>query len=321
MGLGLSGIASADVISANRDYWVTPAGEAQMSFADDPIPDDFFFLGSDAFGGTVVFRGEPIPTVPSNAIGKADTIVERLASTSDLGIGASEMIPIQLVALSLVSIQPISVGDGGGGFVDYDVRVCLPSGAQQQGTMEITRTQQNGGTFLASVPVEPIFEFTEVGNPSNSVTLDCGSVANLCEGMVLTNAGTNHFVLVGPGRVDPGKIPVALPTGAFQFEADCGGTLVAGGAGGAFVPGAAPAGQDSAVCQENTEAEDALTNNKGRHDSYLNDPNDKNQNGIPDFCEEEPIPTLSQWGLVIFAVVLVGIGMKVFARRQRPLAA
>ncbi|UCC31845.1 MAG: hypothetical protein JSU86_06120, partial [Phycisphaerales bacterium] len=43
---------------------------------------------------------------------------------------------------------------------------------------------------------------------------------------------------------------------------------------------------------------------------------DENRNGIPDCREPEPIPALSQWGLVILGLMLLMYGKRHFGRRR-----
>ena len=144
------------VIQAGPDYWATPA--AEMDFAGDPLPSDFFGPGSDPFDGAVYMTGQPID--PSSAL--ADTIIERLHDVAFTAPAGSEVVDIEMVELNLVSTQPILVTSNGG--VDselYDVTLTLDSNASSTGQMTITKTHENGGTFDAYLNVPVVFTFED----------------------------------------------------------------------------------------------------------------------------------------------------------------
>jgi len=66
-------------IPAGLDTWQTIGGGAtQMTFADEPIPTDFFCDGSAAFSGRINFEGVPLATDPPGLFGRTDTIVQRI---------------------------------------------------------------------------------------------------------------------------------------------------------------------------------------------------------------------------------------------------
>src|SRR5882757_11215040 len=60
------------------DLWMTVAGFAQTSFADQPIPAGFFCETSQAFTGMVKFKGAPLTVEPAGSLGSIDTVVRRL---------------------------------------------------------------------------------------------------------------------------------------------------------------------------------------------------------------------------------------------------
>ena len=72
----------ADVIHKGVDLWMTVAGFAQTSFADQPIPAGFFCEGSQPFTGKVVFKGAPLAIAPAKSLGPIDTAVRRLDDAS-----------------------------------------------------------------------------------------------------------------------------------------------------------------------------------------------------------------------------------------------
>jgi len=142
----------------------------------------FFGPGSDPFQGTVRFSGDPLgDTQPYGFFDTADTIIDRFNVDPDrCAIPGYEIdIPIEIVALNLVSIDPITVTyNGGQNPQTWNVRVNLtdfPPGSPM-GTMTVTKTHCNGGTFTATFGVQAKFTFTEVGNPGNVKVLDTGEV-------------------------------------------------------------------------------------------------------------------------------------------------
>ncbi|MFQ6093291.1 MAG: dockerin type I domain-containing protein, partial [bacterium] len=145
------------------DLFTTPPGGATFQdFSGFPIPADFFGPGSDPFDGTIVLGGVPLNTNPPGVLGPTDVIVERKekAHLPD-PCASSDVVPIEIVALSLVSSQPITVTYGGGSPELWDVQVCLSNQVPQpQGTMTINHEHPDGGTFTADLPVIPRFVFT-----------------------------------------------------------------------------------------------------------------------------------------------------------------
>jgi hypothetical protein len=119
----------------------------------------------------VTLGGDPLD--PLNT-GTADTVVRRPTAAVLPGVSSTDTIPIELVGLSLVSVEPITVTYGGGSPQQWDVAAGLSSVIPPQGQMMISKTHNNGGTFTAEFNVQPKFVFTEVGNPANQRVLDTG---------------------------------------------------------------------------------------------------------------------------------------------------
>ena len=147
--------AGSNVIHKGVDVWMTVAGFAKTSFDKEPIPAGFFCADSAAFTGTVVFKGAPLAMAPANPLGPVDTVVRRLddAVFDAKGEAATR---IQLMALSLVSTQPIQTSCGA-----YDVAVSL-AGEQPTTTMRIVRTEALGGTYTAPLALNVKAVFTPV---------------------------------------------------------------------------------------------------------------------------------------------------------------
>jgi len=162
-------------VHAGIDLFTTPpCGTSWQDFATMPIPPDFFDPGSDPFHGTVVFAGQPLSTTPPGILGPTDTVVRRLSDASLPSIGTQDTVPIEIVALNLVSVNPITVTYGGGHSPEpWNVYVCLSDVPQQTGSMTMTKTHANGGTFASTLPVSPQFIFIRQSDAAIRV-LDVG---------------------------------------------------------------------------------------------------------------------------------------------------
>jgi hypothetical protein len=146
----------AEVIHNGVDLWMTVAGYAQTSFANEPIPAGFFCEGSQPYTGKIAFKGAPLAAYPANSLGGIDTAVRRLddAVVNEKGEATTR---IQLLALSLVSVKPVETSCG-----SYDVAVSL-TGEQPITTMRILRTEALGGTYSAPLALNVKATFTPVG--------------------------------------------------------------------------------------------------------------------------------------------------------------
>lgn len=156
--------ADANSVAAGLDLFRTDPTTTSQDFSGAPIPADFFDPGSDPFIGIVRFGGQPLGAhslCPADDLSTVDTIVRRLAPANLPIIPSSDTIPIEIVELSLVSVNPITVTYNGGQNPElWDVRVTLsPSQAQPPGSMTIHHTNPSGGTFDSTLPVIPLFTF------------------------------------------------------------------------------------------------------------------------------------------------------------------
>ncbi len=152
-------------------------GVAQIGYASAILPgfDLFSTPAEGAYhiqGATLVYlEGDPID--PPN-LGNTDTIVERLDGIDPFEHPDGEAtIDIELVALSLKSIQPVTLdlGDGFGPSL-YDLHVDLDPNATPPivGSMTVSHEDPNGGTFYTtSLPVNVIITFTDVANSAQYV--------------------------------------------------------------------------------------------------------------------------------------------------------
>jgi|GEM_PF-573266 len=146
---------AGEVVHKGVDLWMTVAGFAQTSFADEPIPAGFFCENSRPFTGKVTFKGAPLGVEPAGSLGSIDTVVRRLDDAKFDAKGEATT-RIQLMALSLVSSKPIETSCG-----KYDVAVQL-EGKQPTTTMRIFQSDAFGGTYTAPLALNVKAVFTPV---------------------------------------------------------------------------------------------------------------------------------------------------------------
>ncbi len=144
--------AADDVIYGGVDAWKTVA-ITHSTFADDPIPADFFCPGSAPFTGRVALRGVPIATEPEGALDGRDTLVGRLDDARFDAEGVART-RVALIALNLVSVEPVDTGCG-----RYEMRVVLDK-EQPTTEMTIVRTNDLGGTFESPLAINTRVIFT-----------------------------------------------------------------------------------------------------------------------------------------------------------------
>jgi hypothetical protein len=201
------------------DLFTTPAGgSTYQDFSGLPVPADFFDPGSDLFTGTVILGGDPLS--PSSPLGPTDTIVRRPGVAMLPNPGDQTTIPIEIIALSLVSVQPITVTYNGGFSPEqWDVRVCLSGVApQQQGQMTIRAHNcgcPDGGTFTSNLFVLPKLVFTRTLPTPAIRVLDFGAEAV----PPIQFAASGHWLASDPGGV---MNLVTVPAG-LSVDHDCDG--------------------------------------------------------------------------------------------------
>ena len=158
-------------------------------------------LGSDylhTLPGTV-FGGVPFTGVPVGP-GNTDTIVERQSDANLPSVGNSDTIPIELVALQLVSTSPVDFGLG----VDF-YYVTLQSargGPASTGRMTITSTSADD--HLPNTPEGDFSSFFDVFFDIRKGALN-GPIA-LSDSLTLSNEGAlwdadpplGHVIVMGP---------------------------------------------------------------------------------------------------------------------------
>ncbi|HEX73193.1 MAG TPA: hypothetical protein ENN65_07755, partial [Candidatus Hydrogenedentes bacterium] len=148
-----------------------PLSEVRFGTHIPPIPADFFDPGSEPF-----FPPWPLLLTGAGPVaieecttetGDAAAVVLRRDPAAVANEGDTATIPIELVELSLVSVEPIHVVDS-----FFDVYVELSLEAPSTGTMTITRTHPNGGVFDAILVVQPVYTFVNIVNTSDVRVLD-----------------------------------------------------------------------------------------------------------------------------------------------------
>lgn len=129
--LAMPGISQADyVVAPGFDLFKTDT--AYLNLGSGPIPFEGVPLGTHDFGGLVGSAGT----------GDTDTIIQRIGEASVAGSGLSDEISIEIVALQLVSVVPIDVGEGS----DYHY-ATLQTATASTGTVDITFDSEAGGFF------------------------------------------------------------------------------------------------------------------------------------------------------------------------------
>ena len=297
--LPLGATATAQlVILPGDDGWQTPPpGPTTETFIDfgnqvvnPPILGDFFGPGSDPFTGRVQLRGEPLLTIPPGALGPTDTIVTRLGPANILDpFGGQDTVPIQLVALNLVSTEPFQVTFSGGQSSElWELRATRSQfPPSNPSTMTIQSQCPDGGTFDSILFVRPRLTFTRVSDGQVQV-MDGPGVPE-----VQFDSQNSPWVLPfqGPGQFDPQQHGVAPLFPGVQVDGDGDGIpdYVTVGQSN-FLAGFAGCPPDPFFCKFNREVAMAAANG---HD--VAPPGDMDGDGWPDECDNCPgIPNPAQ---------------------------
>jgi hypothetical protein len=285
------------------DLFVTPADiGTHVDFSEpdgcQPLSADFFGPGSDPFDGVVAMQGNPLETVPPDVLGNTDTIIKRTQPGFLGACPSSAMVEIAIVALSLVSTEPITVTYNGGQDPElWDVQMCLSSSHEQPpGWMNIFYECLNsGGYFEAFLPVIPRLVFTKIDEPSRQIIWDPG----LEEVPALIITGNWSFADHGFGIItSPGGVLI-------DHDCDPATPEITVDAGSNFFPGVT---------------------------------------GLPCYCDDPPssytmvsttlyyscvtqivfppigaeaIPTLSEWGLIVLALLILAGGTVAVIRKRK----
>lgn len=140
------------------DLWRTQEGTF-VDFSVSPLPAGFFCQRSEPFAEKVGFQGVPLATGVPGALGRTDTIVQRLdnAVFNKKGVAFTR---IQLRAMNFESIAPIKTACG-----LFKATVTL-DGEQPITRMKIVRENAQGGRFYAPISVNVKISFTPIGRPA-----------------------------------------------------------------------------------------------------------------------------------------------------------
>lgn len=169
VGLGFMQPARSGVATIEPGFDLFETDPQATAFNFPPFPPGFFGPGSDPFMGEVNFTGVPLKVFGGHNVGDTDTVVQRLDVATP-----PDTIPIEIVALNLVSVQPITVTYNGGQNPErWDVNASLSPTQSMQGQMTIQSTSPNGGTFDSQLPVFPLFTFTRLSD-GQTRQLDAG---------------------------------------------------------------------------------------------------------------------------------------------------
>lgn len=176
---GLPGIPHAYVATSQPPSdplkTVSPTQVVFGALDTPPIPADFFYPGSQPFFGSVQFRGGEVD--PDNLA--VSTMIQRGTEMHCPGAGfprPCDPVPIEIVALQLVSINPIVVS--GPSTSSWRVEVSLSDSPQPLGGMGVNLEHNNGGSYSCFLPVIPKFKFINMANPADIRFLDYAETGN-----------------------------------------------------------------------------------------------------------------------------------------------
>ena len=136
-------------------------------FGPTPLPADHFGPGSDPFDGGVPADASVLPSSPHcpGPLGNTSMLIERKDVAVLPGIPSSDVIDVEIVELSLVSANPITVTYNGGLDPElWEVEIAPSPSLASGGTMTIRQEHAEGGTFDASILLQPHFSFRRVSD-------------------------------------------------------------------------------------------------------------------------------------------------------------
>jgi hypothetical protein len=98
------------------------------------------------------------------------------------GIPSSDVIDVEIVELSLVGTNPITVTYNGGLNPElWEVEIALSPSLASNGTMTIRQDHAKGGTFDASILMQPYFSFRRVSDGALRALDGAGTYADLID--------------------------------------------------------------------------------------------------------------------------------------------
>ncbi len=291
------------------DLWETPEGfNTFVDFGCDPsipvIPADFFGPGSDPFDGTIALQGEPLAT--TGDLGPTDTIIKRSRAADLPQCPSSDQVEIEIVALNLVSVEPIIVTYNGG--IDpepWDIKVCLSEfGLQPSGSMTINQVCAEGGTFSAYLPVSPKVVFRRISDGLEMyIDFDESGLA-----AIDLSVEYAHWTFS-----DPGFGVYTSSYGNLVSNCDDIPDIPIGPSGVDLFPGI-----HALPCEDCSEP--AIDHNIPI--TTLTEPYNCAQHEVwPPHDIIDNIPTMSEWGMLILALLLMAAGTVAVVRRRKEVTA
>jgi hypothetical protein len=222
--------AATTFIPAGDDrFETTDNGETYHNFAGSPIPAGFFNTDggstSQPYSGLVPLEGLPLP-----GEGDIDTIIRRNQAVYTPGTTS-----IQIVGLSLVSINPITVTYTDRPPEDWNIKVGLSDHHSSTGSMSIGA----GGTFDSSLNVYPKFTFTRLSDGAVKV-LDTGGGSGPAPLSRSSVQADSDEIEIEPGPAPspkPNPCPIQVDVNGVEVQAKvAGGAAASTSAGGSCPP-------------------------------------------------------------------------------------
>lgn len=173
-----------------------PPRPDEADFSVFVIPVGFFGPNSDPFTGIVPLNTSIVGP------GNADTSVRRMGALNlPPPFPAMDTVPIEIIALNLVSVNPITVTYNGGGSPElWDLKVVFPP--VPGGNLTATKASPAGGTFTATIFVQPLFVFERVS-----------------DGAIRNQPVNGTLMIQGPWLEVP--VPNGVSTGPNFYPRDC----------------------------------------------------------------------------------------------------
>jgi hypothetical protein len=135
--------------------------------------------------------------------------VRRLDDATPLPVGGNATVDIEIIELSLRSVDQITV-TGTNPPEPWDVEVDLSPNPQPTGSMTIKHHNTNGGTYDSTLPVCPLFTFSQQVPPFDIQQLDICLAAFPPVMIGTSDAPWTHGV----------QTPLVCPASQLNFRAD-----------------------------------------------------------------------------------------------------
>lgn len=275
-------------LAAGDDGWTTTNdGATVLRFDLNPLPADFFGLGSDRIATAISLAGNPLANTGGLAW-NTDTIVRRMAPTGPLSTGSCATVPIEFVALHLES-APFTVTYGGVPTETWKIVGGLTvSAAQPIGSMKICRGCGHGGTFNAGLRALLLLRYVRTSPSPAEIVLDCG--VGDCPEFLFRSSGSQwtQSGALGGLNIDPlpagvrvdvdadGTPDGATTAGKTNFQ---GGIKICGTGGGGGGGGAPECARVDHVANDSGDKD----HSRSSHSNYAAG-GDSDGDGLPDHC-------------------------------------